>query len=459
MISMATHEPANDIGLALSGGGYRASVFHLGTLKKLNELGILSNVDVISTISGGSITGAAWCLYSGPYQLFHAEMIKKFNTQGVIGRIIFSFEFLFAILIFAGLIAFSVYLTFTSNARWAFATFALFLIVFFLFQYKIFPVSKVIERAYDNIFYDKKTLAQLLPKHKLAIGSSNLHSGRPFTFSRDRMGDSAYANWQIEEFKDVQLPDGAIKKEIVKTRIKIEFDQQKFPVARAVMASSCVPFAFTPISIGKMFFKNADHFKLVVPVLVDGGVYDNQGIQKITQARSGYECRRIIVSDAGGSFIGDHKYKNVIALLMRTVNLFMYRIKTGQMVKNIYDNYREKPIAYFSLGWNIKECIPGFVDAMCNDQVLKSVLDSHQLDPKWIEKPDEYRAAITEKLKKNVGYSEIEKRNVPEPFLTKIKATGTSLKRFKMDRINGLIAHAENLTELQVKLYCPNLFK
>lgn len=46
------------IGLALCGGGYRASAFHLGAMDKLNELDILEKIDVISTISGGLITGA-----------------------------------------------------------------------------------------------------------------------------------------------------------------------------------------------------------------------------------------------------------------------------------------------------------------------------------------------------------------------------------------------------------------
>ena len=50
------------IGLALSGGGYRAAAFHLGTLKSLHRLGILPNVDVISSVSGGSIIAAYYLL-------------------------------------------------------------------------------------------------------------------------------------------------------------------------------------------------------------------------------------------------------------------------------------------------------------------------------------------------------------------------------------------------------------
>jgi len=44
--------------LALSGGGFRATLFHLGTLIRLNEIGLLPKLKTVSSISGGSITGA-----------------------------------------------------------------------------------------------------------------------------------------------------------------------------------------------------------------------------------------------------------------------------------------------------------------------------------------------------------------------------------------------------------------
>lgn len=47
------------IGLALSGGGYRATLFHLGVLRRLAELGVLEQVAHFSSVSGGSITAGA----------------------------------------------------------------------------------------------------------------------------------------------------------------------------------------------------------------------------------------------------------------------------------------------------------------------------------------------------------------------------------------------------------------
>jgi NTE family protein len=41
--------------LCLSGGGYRAALFHLGAVRRLNELGVLSQLATVSGVSGGSI--------------------------------------------------------------------------------------------------------------------------------------------------------------------------------------------------------------------------------------------------------------------------------------------------------------------------------------------------------------------------------------------------------------------
>jgi len=48
------------IGLAISGGGFRATAFGLGCLRALHDRGILRNVTVLSGISGGSLAAAMW---------------------------------------------------------------------------------------------------------------------------------------------------------------------------------------------------------------------------------------------------------------------------------------------------------------------------------------------------------------------------------------------------------------
>jgi predicted acylesterase/phospholipase RssA len=50
------------VGLALSGGGLRAALFHIGVLAKLAELDVLRSVEVLSCVSGGSIIGTYYYL-------------------------------------------------------------------------------------------------------------------------------------------------------------------------------------------------------------------------------------------------------------------------------------------------------------------------------------------------------------------------------------------------------------
>jgi len=53
------------IGLALSGGGFRAAAFHLGVFRKLDELGLLAKIDLLTCVSGGSIAGGFLALNWG----------------------------------------------------------------------------------------------------------------------------------------------------------------------------------------------------------------------------------------------------------------------------------------------------------------------------------------------------------------------------------------------------------
>jgi len=50
------------VGLALSGGGFRASLYHLGVMTRLAECDVLRGVEVLSTVSDGSIVGAHYYL-------------------------------------------------------------------------------------------------------------------------------------------------------------------------------------------------------------------------------------------------------------------------------------------------------------------------------------------------------------------------------------------------------------
>ncbi|MCC7244227.1 MAG: patatin-like phospholipase family protein, partial [Saprospiraceae bacterium] len=60
--SITQTNPGKRLGLALSGGGFRAALFHIGVLARLAEQDLLRNVEVISCVSGGSILGAFYYL-------------------------------------------------------------------------------------------------------------------------------------------------------------------------------------------------------------------------------------------------------------------------------------------------------------------------------------------------------------------------------------------------------------
>src|SRR4029079_12168139 len=66
--------PITGVALCLSGGGYRAMLFHAGALWRLNEIGFLPKLARISSVSGGSIT-------AGLLGLKWAQL--AFDTRGI----------------------------------------------------------------------------------------------------------------------------------------------------------------------------------------------------------------------------------------------------------------------------------------------------------------------------------------------------------------------------------------
>jgi NTE family protein len=418
------------IGLSLSGGGYRATAFHLGTLKKLDQMNLLAKVQVLSTISGGSIAGAYYCLNKNNYEsLYH-----KLQTKNVIRHVLLSWTFLQLILVTLLFVGPAFYFLFTSLA-WLFPILvAVYFFVLLKFQFYIFPVSKRIEKIYDTFFYDSKTLGNLPDRPTLVLGSTNLQTARAFSFSKDRMQDSTYTYMNPP----------------------ITFEPKNFPLSRAVMASSCVPFAFTPITINKKFFTNNDDAKKVHPILVDGGVYDNQGIHKVMQSGH-YACDIVITSDAGSGSTGELKYRNTFILLLETVKVFMSRIKKVQMMQDVYNNAgtANKQIAYFSLGWDVENCISGFIRNLASKQITHTVIEAHRLKPEWVSDPEKYETAITDYLKTRLNYAAIDKPTAGEKKIA--RSVGTNLTSLSKSQVDCLIKQAAALTELQVKLYCPTL--
>jgi predicted acylesterase/phospholipase RssA len=73
-----TNRAESRVGICLSGGGYRAALFHLGALRRLHEVGVLQQITDVSSVSGGSLRSALWSEFTSGETLL--KMLKNFST-------------------------------------------------------------------------------------------------------------------------------------------------------------------------------------------------------------------------------------------------------------------------------------------------------------------------------------------------------------------------------------------
>jgi len=74
--------PRKGLALCMSGGGDRAALFHLGALRRMNELGVLSKIDTFTSVSGGSIMAAQLATFMKGAKREHGKPIDGFD-EGV----------------------------------------------------------------------------------------------------------------------------------------------------------------------------------------------------------------------------------------------------------------------------------------------------------------------------------------------------------------------------------------
>lgn len=216
--ALATRPPGG-VGLCLSGGGYRAMLFHLGSLWRLNDAGRLPTLTRVSSVSGGSITagvlGAAWQRLDfgddGVARNFRAEVADPILRLA--GRTVDVWAVLSGVL--------------TGN------------------------VSRRVAAAYDKHLFRGATL-QDLPDDahgpRFIILATDLGNGALFRFTRASMRD-----YLSPEVKNPTLP-----------------------LAQAVAASSAFPPFLSPAFLD---LPTADGVTRLT--LTDGGVYDNMGIEPV----------------------------------------------------------------------------------------------------------------------------------------------------------------------------------
>lgn len=234
-------QPAAGTGLCLSGGGYRAMLFHVGSLWRLYETGKLDGIARISSVSGGSITNGVLALawkdlpFDGRRARFDALVTepiralanRTLDADAVIGGIFLPGS-----------------------------------------------VGDKVAAAYDRYLFKGGSLKDLPDRPRFVINATNVQSGALWRFSKPYMGD-----YRVGRIAD---PD--------------------FPLARAVAASSAFPPVLSPLTIElhPSDFMPASGQDLQRPpftsevVLADGGVYDNMGLETVWK-----HFATVLVSDAG----------------------------------------------------------------------------------------------------------------------------------------------------------------
>jgi NTE family protein len=303
------------------------------------------------------------------------------------------------------------------------------------FQFILFPFSKLKEKAYKEIFFHDKKLSDFPDKPIIAINSTNLETGTLFTFSKKKVSDSSY-----------EFPKDGLR--------KISFKPETFNISFAVACSTSVPVPFNPFKLKKENFQNIDDFKRVSPSLSDGGLYDNQGIHKLTQNNSSYECNLIICSDGSQPFEFKYKGSNSFSVLYRATDIMMRKIKSLQFIRDVYS--KEKSIAYFSIDWEYDKCIEYFIRAIKENKIQQEVLDVHDFSRSHIDEiiNNNFTEAL-EHIKQRINYKKIIERGVSDKeriIVSKIKTNLTALTKKEIELLSN---HASVLVELQLNLYCP----
>jgi NTE family protein len=243
-----------EVGLALSGGGYRAALFHLGAIVRINQMGKLRTIDRISSVSGGSLAAGLLAM-AWPELTFDAGG-RATNLRS---------EFVAPLL--------------RATRLWIDIP-----IVALGMAPGIQP-SAVLAHTWDVAFFRGRTL-QDLPTDA---------DGPRFVFNATELGSGTL--WRMARPYMVSHRIGQIR-------------EPQLRLAEAVAASAAFPPIMSPLTVpfdprDLQYVPGADlhpqYAALGQVVLSDGGVYDNLGVQSLGDDRD------LLISDAGGNLRVDTK--------------------------------------------------------------------------------------------------------------------------------------------------------
>jgi predicted acylesterase/phospholipase RssA len=227
----------NRFGLALSGGGFRAVLYHLGLVRFLRDAGILSQVTHISAVSGGSIFAAHlalhWDRYNGSTNEFDAVASEflSFVRLDVRNRIARRFPLCFPLL----------------WPRWLLG----------LSNRKLTRTG-LLEYHYEKYLYGDKSLFELPERPELHILATNLSEGCLCSFNRNGLLMMHRQSGHAARIEQIHVGLATIP--------------------MAVTASSAFPGFFPPVELRGADVGAAEG-EFGRQAYTDGGVFDNLGVR------------------------------------------------------------------------------------------------------------------------------------------------------------------------------------
>jgi len=287
------------LGLALSGGGHRAAFFHIGVLARLAELGLLRPIQVISTVSGGSIVGALYYLHVKNLLESKADAeITDADYVDVVRAVEHEYREAAATNVRgAG------WANVLENFRMALPTYTRTDRIGALYEKRFYAKAwgdrpkrggriamrdlliepKGHQGAFDP---DDANAARKAPVPILLLEATTLNTGHNWRFEAMYMGEPPRQGTTDQSARE------DVDKNTILQRTKwadLPEACRDFPLGSAVVSSACFPGGFPPMIVPGLF----DDLKVE---LVDGGVHDNQGVEGLVDRG----CSHWIISDGSG---------------------------------------------------------------------------------------------------------------------------------------------------------------
>ncbi len=292
-------QPQPGMALCLSGGGYRAMLFHVGALWRLNDAGLLPKIERISSVSGGSITagvlGLKWSTLAfnaaGVAQRFQDDVVdpirrlanKTIDATAIIGGILLPGS-----------------------------------------------IGDKVSEEYRKYLFADATLQELPDRPRFVINATNVQSGALWRFMKPYMRD-----YRVGEVKNPTVP-----------------------LATAVAASAAFPPVLSPVTLdleASDFVPASGQDLQCEPfttdvVLTDGGVYDNLGLETAWKRYT-----TIFVSDGGGKMEAEaepkHDWARHSYRILNLVDNQVRSLRKRQVIESFKSHQRQG--AYWGIRTNI----------------------------------------------------------------------------------------------------------